>query len=205
MSESKRDFGSWKTLKFWEKYLAGHKDFSQMDLSGIILHHSIFNNLCLNESDLTGANLERITLSETSFEKARIERANLNRSELSHCDFKQASMRRSSLVGANLEHTDLMGVDFRDADLCHANLMNAKIEGVDFRNANLEQARFSGAIYTKDTRFDDGFDPEAFGMICVGDWTVLEFAERHLYEKNQKLQHRSFRLSQPSHYSLFFC
>lgn len=88
-----------------------------------------------------------------------------------------------------------MEVDFSHADLKNTNFMNAKLEGADFRSANLENTQFIGAIYTENTRFDEGFDPDALGMICIGEWEISEFAERHLYEKRQ--QHQSFRLSQP--------
>ena len=55
-----------------------------------------------------------------------------------------------SLEGADLEGGDLQGADLRGADLV---------------GADLSQADLKGARYNKNTRFPEGFDPEAAGMV----------------------------------------
>ncbi len=188
MPISSRKASPWTTQQFWEKYLSGQKDYSQMNLSEITLYNSIFYGLCLDEANLAGAKLERITLSGTSLKKAQITHAILNNAKLAECDFKYASLRRSSLVGANLENADLMEADFSHTDLHHANLTYANLDGADFRNANLDDVKFQGAIYTEDTHFDDDFNPEAHGMKCIRNGSPLESAEHHLFNKRQQLQ-----------------
>ena len=52
---------------------------------------------------------------------------------------------------------DLQGIDLSGADLYKANLTGA----------NLSRANLREAKYDKHTKFPDGFDPEAAGMVLV--------------------------------------
>ena len=56
----------------------------------------------------------------------------------------------SNLSGANLSGADLSGADLRMTNLFKANLSKADLRG---------------ARYNKDTKFPEGFDPEAAGMM----------------------------------------
>jgi uncharacterized protein YjbI with pentapeptide repeats len=51
------------------------------------------------------------------------------------------------------------------ANLTEANLLMADLTGVDLRGANLTGANLEGAWFNDDTRWPDGFDPVAAGVI----------------------------------------
>lgn len=59
----------------------------------------------------------------------------------------------------------LTGVDLRCADLEGAILRYAILVNADLWNANLEGADLFGAIFDKETKFPEGFNPVARGMI----------------------------------------
>ena len=67
-------------------------------------------------------------------------------------DFTRDEIIAKIAAGESLEGADLEGVDLQGADLSGANL----------RWADLREAK-----YNKDTRFPEGFDPEAEGVVLV--------------------------------------
>ena len=62
----------------------------------------------------------------------------------------------------NLEQEDLAGVDLSGADLNYDDLSGADLSGANLREANLGEAE-----YNKNTKFPEGFDPKAAGMVLV--------------------------------------
>lgn len=99
---------------------------------------------------LTGAWWEGVNASEIDFWRA----------DLSQAGFRKVIFRKSVLVEAKLDRSVLVGADLTDARLERASLL-----GTDLRETKLEGANFAGAIYNDRTRFPDGFDPDARGLI----------------------------------------
>ena len=79
-------------------------------------------------------------------------------------------LQRANLVGIDLREADLSYADLRWANLSRANLHRAYLRGANLSRANLFEADLSfavlsGARYSSDTKFPEGFDPEAAGMV----------------------------------------
>jgi hypothetical protein len=83
-----------------EKYQAGQRDFSKLDLSGVELSWQNLPGILLQGSDLYGAKLAGTVLTH----------ADLTGANLAHAD-----LGRAELTGANLAGADLRGANLRDA------------------------------------------------------------------------------------------
>ncbi len=75
-----------------------------------------------------------------------------------------ADLRGANLTGANLTGADLSGAYLSGADLREANLA-----GADLSEAFLSDAHLRLARYNADTKWPEGFDPEAAGAVLVED------------------------------------
>ena len=75
---------------------------------------------------------------------------------------KQANLREANLTSANLSSANLSEADLFEADLTAADLIGANLSGAD-----LSFAVLSGARYSSDTKFPEGFDPEEAGMMLI--------------------------------------
>jgi uncharacterized protein YjbI with pentapeptide repeats len=82
---------------------------------------------------------------------------NLSGAALNGVDLTGANLRGAILRGAKLNDAVLVAVDLREADLSDANLAGA----------DLDQGRLNGAIYTANTIWPDGFDPEGAGALLI--------------------------------------
>jgi uncharacterized protein YjbI with pentapeptide repeats len=82
-----------------------------------------------------------------------------------------ADLSRAYLWGANLSAANLSVADLRLATLTGADLYAANLIG-----ANLSRAKLDGANYNAETKWPEGFDPEAEGavLVLVEDKTALE-------------------------------
>ena len=98
---------------------------------------------------LEGADLRELDLRNTSLQGLNLTGADLSRADLSGADLRWAYLRWADLNGANLSEADLYMADLRGADLRYANL--------------------HGATYTANTKWPEGFDPEAAGAVLVED------------------------------------
>jgi hypothetical protein len=65
--------------------------------------------------------------------------------------------------------TQCSGADLREADLHRTDLSEADLQGANLSGANLSEADLREARYDSDTKFPEGFDPEAAGMVLVED------------------------------------
>ncbi len=57
--------------------------------------------------------------------------------------------------------------DFTREEVVHVDLDGRKCVGADLRKANLGAADLSGAYYNADTKWPEGFDPEAAGAVLI--------------------------------------
>ena len=71
-----------------------------------------------------------------------------------------ANLEGADLNGANLEMAELNGANLGGADLRESSLIRANLEG-----AALKWADLTSTFADKDTRWPEGFDPKAAGVI----------------------------------------
>jgi len=135
-----------------ERYAAGERDFSNVDLdsarlndaklSGINLSGAILFGAELNRANLSGANLSRANLGS-----ALLEAANLRRANLSHAIISEGVLVESILIGADLSFADLTECPLIDADLTGARLngtilgIRPLLQGANLTNVDLSQSR----------------------------------------------------------------
>ena len=67
----------------------------------------------------------------------------------------------------DLYGADLAGALLEGADLAHANLADANLADANLNHANLRNANLHNAKYNTDTKWPEGFDPQAHGAILV--------------------------------------
>ena len=79
---------------------------------------------------------------------------------LEGADLRGATLRGATLRGANLRDANLRDATLRGATLRDANLRDANLWGANLRGANLWYARSNDH-----TRWPDGFDPKAAGVV----------------------------------------
>lgn len=84
-------------------------------------------------------------------------------------DFRNARLadidaESMSLVRANFKGALLSRSSFRGANLSLADFRESQVRGTDFESAILTSADFTGAGYSSETRFPEGFLPKAAGM-----------------------------------------
>ena len=99
---------------------------------------------------------------------------------LGSLDLRRANLRKADLVGAYLGRSNLARGEFQDANLRSANLQfatlvraefegacleGAILRGADLRGAELRRADLRGATASLETRWPDGFDWKAAGII----------------------------------------
>jgi uncharacterized protein YjbI with pentapeptide repeats len=162
-----------KAEEVLEKYGAGSRAFSTLDLreanlSGVNLSGADLSRADLSVVNFTGANLSQTNLSQaklsvaklngTNLSKANLTGANLNvanltladltSADLTSADLIKAELTRAELSGATLKGANLSSADLRDAKLRYANLSQANLSRADLRHAvltsaNLEQANLT--------------------------------------------------------------
>ncbi|NEQ96785.1 MAG: hypothetical protein F6K30_08680 [Cyanothece sp. SIO2G6] len=157
----------------------GDQDKRSLDLRGInfadaMLQEAVFINTNLTGAifqsanlqgarfggdslDLQGVNFQRANLIDAKFCEQPEER---NERELRCDELKKKNKANPSK--ANLSKANLRGADLRGADLSHTYLLN--------------EARFGNTLYTEDTAFPKGFDPESYGLLRIGPESNLSSA-----------------------------
>jgi uncharacterized protein YjbI with pentapeptide repeats len=147
-------------------------DLRHADLEHADLHGANLLDGSLRGAFLVGANLEGAPL--TDLQDAICTNANLREAAL-----PSANLRAKSLNGADLQRAILIDADLRDASIFDADLRGAMLDGADLqaaqlsdsdlREASLRGANLTGAFATTGTRWPDGFDPNAAGVIILDD------------------------------------
>jgi uncharacterized protein YjbI with pentapeptide repeats len=111
--------------EFLERYTAGRRDFTWIDLT---------------EANLTAVKLTGINLSRSNLTKAILVKADLSLANLVKTNFSQANLQQANLTNATLYKTNFSG----------AKLQGANLTGTDLSKANLTGAIMpDGRIYEK--------------------------------------------------------
>jgi hypothetical protein len=118
-----------------------------------------------------GAVLSELNLRGADFHEADLQGAILTRSTFLltqsglQANFAKANLEGAKLLGAFLEDVNFWQANLRGADLTEANLAGADLSGADLTGANLARATLTCALYDKQTRWPEGFDPEIVDAI----------------------------------------
>ena len=140
------------------------------DLRDAKLQDAVFNSVQLPHADLRGAVLRGAKfVPPVHFGNADLRRVDLREAEIPTRYPKPDWMAVSTFADARFDGADLRGVDFT-----RALIFGAVFDGADLRGANLADTMslpksMRGARYDRHTRFPEGIDPRAWGMIYVPD------------------------------------
>ena len=151
-------------LTRWERvYSVGMADFTRFDTSrrlaiGLLMAMAIL---------LSGCNAETTVLQplQPTVDTCEIKpEAQCPNADPGDADLHDTNLSDAYLHGANLREANLRGADLSWADLREANLA-----GADLSEAFLSDAHLRLARYNADTKWPEGFDPEAAGAVLVED------------------------------------
>jgi hypothetical protein len=178
-----------------KRYVAGERDFNQINLIGINLTGAVLKSVNLDSADLSLTNLTKINLSDSSLVKITLSQAilvnaNLRRSNLEQANLSEANLRQAFLEEANLKEANLQG-----AYLEGAFLHKASLQGANFKGVKLEHSLVESAYYDHTTQFDESFDPVAAGMILLGDRQTKESPESSNSDHQENLEFLSGNLA----------
>jgi uncharacterized protein YjbI with pentapeptide repeats len=156
-----------------QRYAAGERDFSRVDLSGARLRDTELPGINLSEANLFGAKLDRASLSGANFSGANLgsawlEGANLSGANFSNAVISDGVLSETDLSGANLSYADLTACPLDGANLSGADLTGTLIgnepllKGTNLTDVDLSQSeidlpggienpRIEGAIFCNTT------------------------------------------------------
>ncbi|MGB3694165.1 MAG: pentapeptide repeat-containing protein [Spirulinaceae cyanobacterium] len=110
-----------------KRYVAGERDFRQVNLSGETMSWVYLKNADLQEANLQGTILEGANLTNTNLRSTNLSSINLMAADLAGADLTQANLCAANLREADLQGADLTGANLTDADLTDANLRGTKM------------------------------------------------------------------------------
>ena len=99
--------------------------------------------------NFTNASLISVLATNAVFLRAVLENVNAENGIFINTSFQRANMQNANFQNANLENTD-----FNKAD----------VRGADFTNAHVTSSTWYQAVYDKNTKFPERFNPELHGM-----------------------------------------
>ncbi len=133
-----------------QKYAAGIRDFtainlSEANLSGVNLSGANLSQANFSVANLSGANLSGANLSEAKLNVTRMSGANLTKANLTGACINVSNLIRADLTGAQMAQATLIRAELIRAELSGANLTGANFSGADLREGKLRQANLSRA------------------------------------------------------------
>lgn len=89
-------------------------------------------------------------------------------------ELRKINLTEADLVGANFAGADLTGAILDRADLSKAYLVRSRLYGTSFRGAELLYGlNLRDALYDRETKFPDTFDPKEAGAILIAPGASL--------------------------------
>ncbi len=148
-------------------YLNGETNFTNLNLIGCSLHNVILKGINLANSNLQEADLRQINLNHARLESVNFALANLEKALVKNADISNSCFYQANLQEAIFDKSDLQGADLRKSNLTKASLMQANLIGANLRGACFNETFLNGAIYDRNTLFDDYINPSALGMKLI--------------------------------------
>lgn len=74
---------------------------------------------------------------------------------------------RENLSGVILRSVNLRGANLRDSNLSKSDLRMADLSDANLYGCNLTGSNLQNALYTLETTWPEGFDPQAAGAVLV--------------------------------------
>ncbi|MEA5471935.1 pentapeptide repeat-containing protein [Spirulina sp. 06S082] len=152
-----------KAKELLERYEAGERDFSGVDLSkenlsGAVwtgdgfgdendypVGGAILRGINLSHANLTQVRLDGVDLREANLQGANLETALMTFADLSDANLSEAVLFRTSLSRAILKRTNLKKASLRQATIIRANFCDANLEEANLFETNAEYTNFCRA------------------------------------------------------------
>lgn len=136
----------------------------------VAVHRPRLARADLSGVDLSGADLSGADLRDARFYRSTLRGARLDKADMAGTDLRRADLRGSWITGANMRGTLLAGAKLSSAWLDGVDLSGADLSGADLRGADLRGfwdngADMTGATASGRTKWPDGFDPKARGVV----------------------------------------
>ncbi|MFE2056557.1 pentapeptide repeat-containing protein [Streptomyces sp. NPDC056465] len=149
-------------------------DLRRADCDGLWLPEVNLDRACMEVAGLYHANLTQASLVSVNLRHADLTTAVLRRARCALADLRGAKlvetdMRDTDFTGADLREANLRKADAAGADFTRADLRLADLRGTDLSTADLSGARLTGALASHHTRWPDGFDHPAAGIVETDD------------------------------------
>lgn len=149
-------------------------DLRRADCDGLWFPEVNFDRTCMEAASLYRANLTQASLVAVNLRHADLTTATLRRARCVLADLRAAKLAETDLRDADFSETDLREANLRKADahgavFHRADLRMADLRGTDLSTADLAEARLTGALASEHTRWPDGFDPAAAGVVDAED------------------------------------
>lgn len=171
---------NWENL---ENTHLGETDLSKAQLYEANLSRANLYQANLQEANLQDANLSKANLIDTDLQEANLRGANLKEALYNEktkfplntqlpndtmlkiapeSQLNNKDLSRLPLQGADLSHANLSSTNLSESNLSRANLSGANLSYANLNVTNLKDTK-----YNNKTKFPQGFEPEAAGMIKV--------------------------------------
>ena len=124
-------------------------------LRGAVMPNADVRGSHFSRTDLRAADLRNLNAASTTVDGKRYGMS------MTDSDLRDADLRGADMSAALLWGTDFGGADLRGANFRGASIMDKRCVGF----SRCPSAKWAGAVYDENTRFDSGFDPLAHGMI----------------------------------------
>jgi uncharacterized protein YjbI with pentapeptide repeats len=160
-----------------ERYRAGERNFTGIDLKYARLHWPCFIDINLSRADLRWADFE--------VGRTRLINANMSDANMEKVSLGSAFMLNANLRGANLRNAHLTNADLTNADLSGADLSGADLSGTALIGANLTKANLTDIKTTKNTIFCQTIMPN--GQVQTDSHRLTDVQEfLKLYEEGER-------------------
>ncbi|MEG4336029.1 pentapeptide repeat-containing protein [Microcoleus sp. AT9_A2] len=160
-----------------QRYRAGERNFTGIDLKYACLGWPCFIDINLSRADLRWASFD--------VGRTRLINANLSDANMEKVSLGSAFLLNANLRGANLRNAHLTNSDLTNADLTNADLIGANLSGADLIGANLTGANITDIKTTKDTIFCQTIMPN--GQVQTDSHRLTDVQEfLRLYEKGER-------------------
>lgn len=116
--------------EFRERYIAGERNFSGMDLSGLSFKSMNLDGVDFSNTNLFDANFDYVYMRNTNFSSAN----------LANASFIYARLSQANFHNANLENAKFHDAALQEPCFSNANLTNAKLLHTDLIKANFNNA-----------------------------------------------------------------